>query len=169
MEYLWNCSISFINFSIQLEVYFKYNSVHDTCVSIHESYCWCNYWHWHWSHYLYYRSSSPEVFLGKGALKICSKFAGEHPCLSVISIKLLNQLNCSTWLFYYKSNWGFIWKYKRLDTRKSDNGDLMISYQSDHLENPSQLHMIGFLSNRLSAIVLCITKRKPLRNYEECF
>ena len=26
------------------------------------------------------RSSPPEVFLGKGVLKICSKFTGEHPC-----------------------------------------------------------------------------------------
>ena len=35
------------------------------------------------------RSSHSEVFLGKGVLKICSKFTGEHPCLSVvISIKL---------------------------------------------------------------------------------
>ena len=29
------------------------------------------------------RSSHPEVFLGKGILKICSKFIGEHPCRSV--------------------------------------------------------------------------------------
>ena len=36
-----------------------------------------------------YRSSRPEVFLGKGVLKIWSKFAGEHPCRSAISIKLL--------------------------------------------------------------------------------
>ena len=35
------------------------------------------------------RSSQLEVFLGKGFLKICSKFTGEHPCRSVISIKLL--------------------------------------------------------------------------------
>ena len=35
------------------------------------------------------RSSHPEVFLAKGALKICSKFTGEHPCRSVISIKLI--------------------------------------------------------------------------------
>ena len=28
------------------------------------------------------RSSRPEVFLGKGVLKICSKFTGEHPCRS---------------------------------------------------------------------------------------
>ena len=26
------------------------------------------------------RSSHPEVFLGKGVPKICSKFTGEHPC-----------------------------------------------------------------------------------------
>ena len=30
-----------------------------------------------------------EVFLGKGVLRICSKFTGEHQCQSVISIKLL--------------------------------------------------------------------------------
>ena len=34
------------------------------------------------------RSSPPEVFLGKGVLTICSKFTGEHPYQSVISIKL---------------------------------------------------------------------------------
>ena len=32
------------------------------------------------------RSSHPEVFLGKSVLKICSKFTGEHPCRSAISI-----------------------------------------------------------------------------------
>ena len=38
---------------------------------------------------LMYRSSHPEVFIGKGVLKISSKITGEHPCRSVISIKLL--------------------------------------------------------------------------------
>ena len=38
--------------------------------------------------YGYYRSSHPEVSLGKRILKICSKFTGKHPCQSVISIKL---------------------------------------------------------------------------------
>ena len=37
-----------------------------------------------------FRISSPEVFLIKGFLKICSKFTGEHQCQSVISIKLLS-------------------------------------------------------------------------------
>ena len=36
------------------------------------------------------RSGPPEVFLGKGVLKIYRKFAGENPCRSVISIKLQN-------------------------------------------------------------------------------
>ena len=35
-----------------------------------------------------YRSSHSEVFLGKGVLLICSKFTGEPPCRSAISIKL---------------------------------------------------------------------------------
>ena len=29
------------------------------------------------------------MFQGKGVLKICRKFTGEHPCRSAISIKLL--------------------------------------------------------------------------------
>ena len=40
-----------------------------------------------------YRSSHLEVFLGKCFLKICSKFTGEHPCRSAISIKLLCNFN----------------------------------------------------------------------------
>ena len=35
-----------------------------------------------------YNINHPEMFLGEGALKICIKFTGEHPCRSVISIKL---------------------------------------------------------------------------------
>ena len=34
------------------------------------------------------RSSPSEQFLGKGIQKICSKFTGEHPCRSGMSIKL---------------------------------------------------------------------------------
>ena len=52
----------------------------------------------HFCHYCYYlvmipatqfRSSRPEVFLGKDVLKICCRFTREHPCRSVILIKLL--------------------------------------------------------------------------------
>ena len=33
-----------------------------------------------------YRSSHHEMFLGKDVLTICSKFTGEHPCLTAILI-----------------------------------------------------------------------------------
>ena len=38
---------------------------------------------------LNFRSSPLNRLLGKGVLKLCSKFAVEHPCRSVISVKLL--------------------------------------------------------------------------------
>ena len=38
--------------------------------------------------YIIHRNSHLEVFLRKGVLKICSKFTGEYPCRSVISINL---------------------------------------------------------------------------------
>ena len=39
------------------------------------------------------KSSLPDVFLRKVALKICSKFPGEHPYRSMISIKLFCNFN----------------------------------------------------------------------------
>ena len=38
--------------------------------------------------FVLFTSSSPEVFIGKGVLKICDKSTGGHPFLSAISIKL---------------------------------------------------------------------------------
>ena len=38
----------------------------------------------------FYRSGRTEVLLGKGVLKICSKFTVEQPCRKVVSIKLQN-------------------------------------------------------------------------------
>ena len=44
------------------------------------------------------RSSPSEVLLEKRVLKICSKFTGEHPRRSVISIKLLcNFIEIALW------------------------------------------------------------------------
>ena len=40
-----------------------------------------------------------EMFLIKGALKICSKFTGEDPCRTAISIKLQSP---SAWVFSCK-------------------------------------------------------------------
>ena len=60
-----------------------------------------------------FRGSRREVFLGKGVLKICSKFTGKQPCQSVISIASLIETLIrflSYWIvnshvinFYYKS------------------------------------------------------------------
>ena len=36
-------------------------------------------------------SNRPEIFFGKGVLKICNKVTGEQPCQSVILIKLLSK------------------------------------------------------------------------------
>ena len=44
--------------------------------------------------YTRYTSSQLEVFLGKGVLKICSKFTGEHSCRGAISIKLQSMPRC---------------------------------------------------------------------------
>ena len=53
-------------------------------VQQHSNFCQANY-----------RSSFPEVFLGKVVLKICSTFTGEeHPCRRAISIKLLCMRAC---------------------------------------------------------------------------
>ena len=53
------------------------------------------------------RSSHQEVFLGKGVLKIYSKFKGEHPCRSAISIKLL----CKQFYWNHTSAWVFSCKF----------------------------------------------------------
>ena len=50
-----------------------------------------------WLHFTNDRSSHPEVSLRKGVLKICSKFTGENPCWSVISIKLLYFIEIALW------------------------------------------------------------------------
>ena len=54
---------------------------------------WWKYILFQFHYYVHYivitfRSSHPEVFLVKGALKISSKFTGEHPCRSVVLKKL---------------------------------------------------------------------------------
>ena len=46
----------------------------------------------YWSLSILPENSHPESFLRKGVLKIYSKFTGEHPCRSVISIRLLRNV-----------------------------------------------------------------------------
>ena len=40
----------------------------------------------------YNRSSRPKVFLEKSVSKTCSKYTGEHPCRSAISIELQDKI-----------------------------------------------------------------------------
>ena len=55
------------------------------------------------------KSSLPEVFLGKGVLKIYSKFTGEYPCRNHTS-KSLNLLHIFKILFYENTYGGLIQK-----------------------------------------------------------
>ena len=53
---------------------------------------------WWSSKIWHFGSSHPEVFLERGVLKKCSKFTGEHPCRSVIWIRLLcNFIEITLW------------------------------------------------------------------------
>ena len=47
------------------------------------------------------RSSRPEGFLGKGVLKIRSKFTGDYPCWSAISIKFNNVFQSFSIKFFF--------------------------------------------------------------------
>ena len=49
-------------------------------------------------------SSRPRAFLVKGVLKICSKFIGQHPYQSVISIKLLRNFGMMFGMVFAKSH-----------------------------------------------------------------
>ena len=51
------------------------------------------------------RSCPSQVFLGKGVLKICSKFTGEHPYRSMVSMTLLcNFIEIALWHGYSPVN-----------------------------------------------------------------
>ena len=76
---------------------------------------------------LNFRSNRPEVLLGKGVLKICSKFTGEHPCRSVISIKLLcNFIEITLWHGYSPVN---LLHFFRAPFSKNTSGWLLLVIQ----------------------------------------
>ena len=79
-----------------------------------------------------FRSSPPEVFLGKGVLEIHSKFTGKHSCRSANSIKLyVKHWNCtSAWVFSSKFEHIF-----RPPFSKNTYGELLlkISHRSNNL------------------------------------
>ena len=46
-----------------------------------------------WILLLLFRNIPPEVFSGKGVLKICTKFTEEHPCRCMISLNSFTNLS----------------------------------------------------------------------------
>ena len=66
------------------------------------------------------RSSHSEVFLGKGVLKICNKFTGEHPCQSVTLLHIFRTpfyKNTSEWLLLM--NWLILESFSKNKKRTS--------------------------------------------------
>ena len=97
------------------------------------------------------QSSTREVvFLGKGVLKICCKFTGEHPCRSAISIKFQsNFIEIALWhgcsfvnllhIFrtpFHKKTYGELLKTDPLTDDSSETGSKF--FQS----NRSELHSL---------------------------
>ena len=64
------------------------------------------------------------MFLGKGVLKICSKFTGEHASRSVISIKLQSNFIEIT-LWNVRSPVNFLQIFRTLFHTSTSRGDLI--------------------------------------------
>ena len=90
------------------------------------------------------RNNLPEVFLGKGVLKVCSKCTGKHPWRSTISIKLqsnfievalrhrcypVNLLHIFGTTFYKNTYGGLLTIFmKRNQKRFTENSPLYFSF-----------------------------------------
>ena len=62
------------------------------------------------------RTSLPEVFLGKDVLKTCRKSIAEHPCRSVISIKLFRSFRIAFAYLLYGIRLGSNFEYIQILT-----------------------------------------------------
>ena len=98
------------------------------------------------------RSSPSEVFLGKGFLKICSKFTGEHLCRLVISVKLqssfieivlregcspVNLLHIFRKIFPKNTSWGCFCFSPRI----SEKLTLCYNYKEQEMAPPQQIYL----------------------------
>ena len=101
------------------------------------------------------RSSHPEAFLGKGVLKICSKFTGEHPCRSAISIKLLCK-NTSGRLLLSVS-------YEKLQQTYESLINLSLAARN-HIRQSSQARLVGGAKSYLGKQKLIL---KSTRNTQQ--
>ena len=87
------------------------------------------------------RSSLPEVFFGKGVMKLCNKFTGEFPYRGVISIKLLrNFIEIALRYGCYPVNLLHIF---RTSFYKNTSGRLLLSTKENH----NILQLDSFMTN----------------------
>ena len=101
--------------------------------------CWIQIWI-EWTRK--FRSSPAEVFLRKGVLKICSKFTREHPCRSVISVKLLVRSKRSSATGFAKK---INSKRKSLAIRTSEQ--VLMGFHTKKQQSLKVYHRIIFLKN----------------------
>ena len=90
-----------------------------------------------------FRSSHPEVFRGKDVLKICSKFTGEHPCRSAISIKLLCNLYFSMGVLLFRTSFP-----------RSTYGWLLLEYLSSLCSSGPERLDKSLVTKRLDTAIL---------------
>ena len=104
------------------------------------------------------RSSSPEVFLGEGFLKIRSKFTGEDPCRSVILMKLQSnvfEITAKQRIWNHTSAWVLSYNLLhifRTPFPKNPFGGLLLKIANIWLG--PKLQKYGNVSKRFSVIAL---------------
>ena len=115
------------------------------------------------------RSSHPEVFLGKGVLKICSKFTGQHLCRSAISIKLLcNFIEIALW---HECSVNLLHIFRR-PFPKNISGWLLLRdpMTDDCLQTTaSDLSIASFISWNISNSISCIINLNSFLSYIKFF
>ena len=107
------------------------------------------------------RSSHLEVFQGKVALKICSKFTGEHPCRSAISITL--QSNFTKITFWHGCSPVNLLHIFRTLSSKSTSGWLLLSLVQGELKIKL---LINFVCNKNTKILIKICN---VQTFDICF
>ena len=107
----WNCHHEDLENNRSCVIYFTINLIFIKEILIYKiliqtivqnmfNYFGKNWMDSYWSVVLWnFTSSHPEVFLRKVVLKKCSKFRGEHPCRSAISIMLKSHFGIGVLLY----------------------------------------------------------------------
>ena len=113
------------------------------------------------------RSSPPEVFLGKSAQKQCSKFTGEHPCRSVISMSRTATRIFSGQLFIRTLLQGCFWWVRQGTKARKARKACGKAYKAwRHTKPTKNVGMSGASSNkvhltRTSLISICKSFTEP--------